>query len=311
MQRPNVMHGIRTELHCHNVFSNFNVGSMEAPYDCSVTVDAQLRAALDAGLDALFVTNHNTLDGYAQALDYAGDHARYSGISVYPAEEITLDGGAHVIAYGIYKEIEAGQTLHETLDEIRRQGAVSSAPHPFSILDALRESAAECDMVEVFNSNNADVISNARAATFADEHDMVGVAGSDSHVSSTLGRCVNVIDAEANLDSVLDSLGAGRVSIQETGYATGREAIEHIRYKIENSAEYIDEYMARFYPHSRHFFSLLLRLFKRNPDSRLWMMLYRLAVIGMRRISHKINFENRDAAPMSGRNLASMARFAI
>lgn len=305
------MQKVRTELHCHNVFSNFNVGALEAPYDCSVTIRAQLQAALDAKLDAMFITNHNTLDGYKQALEYCNEHSKYSEISVYPAEEITLDNGAHIIAYGIYENIDSGQTFYETLDEIRRQGAVSSAPHPFSILDALRESAKECDIIEVFNSNNADVLSNARAVTFADEHSMVGVAGSDSHVSSTLGRCVNIIDAETNLDSMLDSLSSGRVSICETGYATGREAIEHIRYKIENSAEYIDEYMTRFYPHSRHIFSLLLKLFHKNPNSRLWMLLYKIAVIGMRRISRKINFENHDTSLMDSRNLASMARIAI
>lgn len=305
------MQQLRTELHCHNVFSNFNVGPLEAPYDCSVTVKAQIEAARQTGLDAIFVTNHNTLDGYEQARVFCANHSKYSGISVYPAEEVTLDNGAHIIAYGIYEKIESGQSLHETLDEIKRQGAVSSAPHPFGILDALRESSKECDIIEIFNSNNADMISNVRAATFADENSMVGVAGSDSHVSSTLGRCVNVIDAEQNLDSILGSLGSGRVSILQTGYATGKEAIEHIRYKIENSTEYIDEYMERFYPHSRHFFALLLRLFKSNPNSRLWMLLYNIAVIGMKRISRKINLENHDAGLMASRNLASMAKIAI
>ena len=305
------MQSIRTELHCHNVFSNFNVGALEAPYDCSITVREQLDGARAANLDAIFITNHNTLDGYAQALEYRDDHQRYADIAVYPAEEITLDDGSHVIAYGISDAIRAGLTLDEAIDEIKRQGAVSSAPHPFSILDALRESSARCDIIEVFNSNNADVISNMRAVAFADERSMVGVAGSDSHVTSTIGRCVNAIDAEQNLDSVLDSLAHGRVSILEAGYATGREAIDHIRYKIENSAEYIDEYMARFYPHSRHFFALLLRLFRKNPESRIWMLLYKIAVRGMKRISRKINLECYDATPMASRNLASMARMAV
>lgn len=305
------MQEIRTELHSHNVFSNFNVGAHEAPYDCGVTVRDQLDAARRSGLDAVFVTNHNTLDGYAQALEYCADHERYAGMRVYPAEEITLEDGSHVIAYGIGEEVRPGQTLGQTLDEIRRQGAVSSAPHPFSILDALRESAAECDIMEVFNSNNADVISNVRAAAFAEEHSMVGVAGSDSHVASTVGRCVNAVEAEDGLDSMLDSLRRGRVSILRAGYATGQEAIDHVRYKIENSAEYIDEYMARFYPHSRHFFALLLRMFRRNPESRLWMLLYQVAVRGMRRISRKINIEGRDAGPMASRSLAGMARMAI
>lgn len=305
------MRQIRAELHCHNVFSNFNVGPLEAPYDCSVTVREQLDGALAAGLDAIFVTNHNTLDGYAQAREYARTHARHARISVYPAEEVTLDDGSHVIAYGISERVRPGMGLGETLDAIRAQGGVSSAPHPFSILDALRERAAACDIVEVFNSNNADVISNARAAAFAAERSMVGVAGSDSHVASTVGRCVNVIDAEDGLDSVLDSLRRGRVSIREAGYATGREAIDHVRYKIENSAEYIDEYMARFYPRSRHFLALLLRAFRKNPDSRLWMLLYRVAVAGMRRISRKINLEGHDASPMAARTLGGMARMAI
>jgi len=88
-----------------------------------------------------------------------GRHERHARIAVYPAEEVTLDDGSHVIAYGISERIRPRMGLGETLDAIRAQGGVSSAPHPFSILDALRERAAECDIVEVFNSNNADVIS--------------------------------------------------------------------------------------------------------------------------------------------------------
>ncbi|RNJ73920.1 MAG: PHP domain-containing protein [Thaumarchaeota archaeon S15] len=254
---------MRAELHCHNVFSNFNVGPLEAPYDCGVTVREQLDGALAAGLDAIFVTNHNTLDGYAQAREYARTHGRHARIAVYPAEEVTLDDGSHVVAYGISERVRPGMGLGETLDAIRAQGGVSSAPHPFSILDALRERAAECDIIEVFNSNNAD----------------------------TLRR--------------------GRVSICEAGYATGREAIGHVRYKIENSGEYIDDYMARFYPRSRHALALLLRAFRSHPDSRLWMLLYRLAVAGMRRISRKINLEGHDASPMAARTLGGMARMAI
>ncbi|RNJ71596.1 MAG: PHP domain-containing protein [Thaumarchaeota archaeon S14] len=256
------MRSIRAELHCHNVFSNFNVGPLEAPYDCGVTVREQLDGALAAGLDAIFVTNHNTLDGYAQAREYARTHGRHARIAVYPAEEVTLDDGSHVVAYGISERVRPGMGLGETLDAIRAQGGVSSAPHPFSILDALRERAAECDIIEVFNSNNADIISNARAAAFAAERSMVGVAGSDSHVASTVGRCVNAIDAEDSLDSVLA-------------------------------------------------LALLLRAFRSHPDSRLWMLLYRLAVAGMRRISRKINLEGHDASPMAARTLGGMARMAI
>ena len=179
---------ITTELHCHNSFSNFHVGDGEPSYDCNISIRDQLERSINLGLDAIFVTNHNTLDGYHQLLEYKNDHEKFKKINVYPAEEITVDNGAHVLAYGIHDEIPAGMSLEEVIDKVRDQGGVSSAPHPFGLLNALRDNAKKCDMVEVFNSNNVDILSNARATHFAIDNNMIQVAGSDSHVLSTLGR---------------------------------------------------------------------------------------------------------------------------
>ena len=55
---------LRTELHCHNVFSNGHVGDLEPPFDCNASINEQLEKSLDSKLDVLFVTNHNTLDGF-------------------------------------------------------------------------------------------------------------------------------------------------------------------------------------------------------------------------------------------------------
>ena len=52
---------LRAELHCHNIFSNGNVGALEPIYDCNVTISKQLEQAHAVGLDVLFVTNHNTI----------------------------------------------------------------------------------------------------------------------------------------------------------------------------------------------------------------------------------------------------------
>lgn len=302
---------INTELHCHNTFSNFHVGAEEPPYDCNITIQEQLERARTLGLHALYVTNHNTLNGYQQMLQYKNDHAKYCNIRIFPAEEITTDTGAHVIAYGISKEIKAGLSLEEVVDEIKRQDAISCAPHPFSLLDALRERAKLCDLVEVFNSNNVDVISNARAAEFSLEHGKVGVAGSDSHVLSTLGRCINVIESEANLDDVLFAMKHGKITIKQTGYAKESETLEHIKYKINNSRDYLAEYIREHYPNSQWMLSLLLKMYELNQNSYLWSILYKLAVYLMRRISTKINLLNQDPARLRDRNLASMLRMAL
>ena len=65
---------LRAELHCHNVYSNGHVGDLEPPFDSNVTLNEQLENSLKSKLDILFVTNHNTLDGFKQITDYKHDH---------------------------------------------------------------------------------------------------------------------------------------------------------------------------------------------------------------------------------------------
>ena len=302
---------IKTELHCHNSFSNFQLGDNEPPYDCDISIRDQLEQSYKLGLDAIFVTNHNTLYGYNQLLEYKNDHAKFKNIDVFPAEEITTDTGAHVLAYGIHDAIAPGISLEEIIDEVTKQGGVSSAPHPFSLIDALRESAKKCDMVEVFNSNNVDLLSNARAAQFALDNNMIQVAGSDSHILSTLGRCVNVIDSENNLDDILHAMKHGRIKISQTGYTLENEMLDHLRYQINTSREYIADYISEYYPHSKWFSTLLLKIYDSNPNSSMWLMCYKIIIYFLKRISQKINFQNMDPSLMKERNLASMFKMAL
>lgn len=302
---------IKTELHCHNSFSNFHVGDDEPPYDCNVSIREQLERSYLLGLDAIFVTNHNTLDGYHQLLEYKNDHQKFKDIDVFPAEEVTIDTGAHILAYGIHEKIAPGISLDEVIDKVHDQGGVSSAPHPFSLLDALRDNAKKCDMVEVFNSNNVDVLSNAKATEFALENEMTQVAGSDSHVLSTLGRCVNVIDSENNLDDVLQSMKKGKIEISQTGYALQNETLDHLKYKINNSKEYLAEYISENYPNAKWLLNFLLRIYDSNQNSYMWSLFYKIAIYLMKRISKKINFQNMDPGFMKERNLNTMFKMAL
>ena len=81
--------------------------------------------ALKRKIDVLFITNHNTLDGYRQVLEYQKNHDKLRNIKIYPAEEITIDNQGHVLAYGITQQIKSGMTLGETLDDIKCQNDVS------------------------------------------------------------------------------------------------------------------------------------------------------------------------------------------
>ena len=299
---------LKTELHCHNIFSNGHVGTLEPIHDCNVTIPMQLEQAHLAGLDVLFVTNHNTIDGYKQILEYKKNHQKFDTLSVYPAEEVTSDNESHVLVYGIDHSIKSGLSLHEILDEAKKQDAVTVAPHPFSLMDALREDSIYCDLFEVFNSSNVDVYSNLRAKKFAKKKSLHLVAGSDSHVQSTIGRSTNLIYSENKLDSVIAAMKHRKITIENTGYVQPKEALEHIRYKIQNSAFFIDKYTAQFYPRALGPIKLLYKLYMINPEGIFWNMFYRMSIIALRRISKKINFEGYDYRLFRERDLGTIAK---
>jgi len=202
--------------------------------------------------------------------------------------------------------ITAGKSIEETLDIIKSQGGISCAPHPFGLNNGLREKSILCDLIEVFNSNNVDRYSNLRASHFARYNSMTEIAGSDSHVVSTLGRCVNIIGSDNNLDEILDAMHRGQISIGSTGYITSREMIEHAKYKIENSKDDIIRYFKKNHPHLTGLCFFLINAFETNPNSMVWQALYKVAVHLTTKLSNKINFKNQDYNILYERNIKAI-----
>lgn len=302
---------LRAEFHCHNIYSNTHLGELEPPFDCSVTISEQLEYAYKSNIDCLFVTNHNTLDGYKQLLEYKNSHKKFENIQVYPGEEITTDKEAHVLVLGLHKEIKSGLSIEEIIDEAKQQNAVSIAPHPFSLIDALRDESIHCDLFESFNSSNIDIYSNKKAEEFAQENNLSIVAGSDSHVKTTIGRCTNLIDSENTLDSILHSMFHNKIKIEKTDYVLPDETLEHIRYKIVNSKSYIDQYVKEFYPNTFWLFNQLYNFYMKTQTSYIWKIMYRLSLFGLKRISKKINFEGHDPYVFRDRDIPTITRMVF
>jgi hypothetical protein len=285
---------LKAELHCHNIFSNHQNSSVRLPYDCGVVIEDQLHRAFERGIDVLFVTNHNTLDGYKQLLEYKNSHAKFDWISIYPAEEVTIDTQGHILAYGLHQRIRPGMALEETLEEIRSQNAISCAAHPFAITNGIREKALLCDMIESFNSNNVDRFSNVIAERFAREHEMRVIAGSDSHVLSTIGKCVNIIESENNLGSILDAMRKGKLEIQSKDYATNEQIFDHAYYIISSSRELLLQYALRHHPQAYTAAKWALNSFTSDPNSRMWRSLAKFVLYLAKRASEKVNVKGYD-----------------
>jgi len=271
------------------------------PFDCGISVEDQMEAALAKKIEVMFVTNHNTLDGYNQILEYRSNHEKFKKISVYPAEEITIDTGGHVLAYGIQKTIRPRMNLEETLDEIRRQDAVSCAAHPFAVTNGIRERARMCDMMESFNSNNVDRFSNLVAYNFAKNNRMHMIAGSDSHVLTTIGRCTNLIEAENNLDSVIHSMRNGRLQIDSRDYASKQEVYEHAYYIISSSRELLLRDALDNHRRMYWISKWALDSYTRNHHNFLWRSIGALALYLAKRVSEKVNIKGHDSNVFANR----------
>ena len=170
---------IDVDLHMHTDHSS----------DCATPVDVLLATAVEVGLGAIAVTDHNEISGAHDAAAKAADY----GIKVIVGEEVMTADQGEVIGLFINEKIPRGMTLEETILEIRRQGGLVYVPHPFDRLHSVPDYehmlaiVSDIDAIEVFNPRIAIPAFNEEAVRFAAKYRIVGGAGTDGHVAQALG----------------------------------------------------------------------------------------------------------------------------
>ncbi len=101
-----------------------------------------------------------------------------------PGEEILTDKGDLIGLY-LNEEIGKGLPFLEAMDRIRGQGGIAYLPHMYdygrSGSHASEGEAAGVDVVEVFNARCLNQKYNERAKSFAESHNLLQAAGTDSH----------------------------------------------------------------------------------------------------------------------------------
>ena len=94
-----------------------------------------------------------------------------------------------------------GLSAVETIAAVREQGGLVGVPHPFDRLRGFgRKSGAQIesiaglvDWIETYNARVIGGSANERAARFAQEHGLPGLAASDSHTVLEVGVSYNAI----------------------------------------------------------------------------------------------------------------------
>ena len=106
-------------------------------------------------------------------------------------EEIRTKQG-EVIAYFLNEHVKKMQDIHETIDQIRAQGALVGVPHPFDFRrgSTLRYDLKKInvDMLEVFNARCLLKNANGLAYNYARKNGYLFSAGSDAHLPWEFGR---------------------------------------------------------------------------------------------------------------------------
>jgi predicted metal-dependent phosphoesterase TrpH len=177
-----------------NLKIDLHVHTSHSACSAFLPVRAIEKIALRRGLDAIAITDHNTIEG---ALELKALTRR---IQVIVAEEIKTREG-EIIGFFLAEKIPAGLPVKETIQEIRRQGGLISIPHPFDTLRtsritraALEEIISDVDMLETFNSRDVFQRPDLDFIEKSKRLGVIPVAGSDAHQPWEIGKSYAIMD---------------------------------------------------------------------------------------------------------------------
>ena len=192
----------------------------EASHDCSTSPERVVSAAIDAGLDAIAVTDHDVIVGALRMVKAAED----TDLLVVPGAEVSTADG-HLLAIGVETVPEPGRPFDESVATVRAAGGVAVVPHPFQTSrSGVQASAIEdCDGIETLNAVAVTGYQNRRARQFALREGYPAIGGSDAHRSALIGRAFTSVALPEGVDwtrmtaaNVLAGIRAGDAAAQGT-----------------------------------------------------------------------------------------------
>ncbi|BDH78670.1 MAG TPA: PHP domain-containing protein [Methanothermobacter sp.] len=185
--------------HIHSIYSG----------DAKGTPRQIIKRAILVGLDAIAITDHDTMQGSKVAKKEVKD---FKSIIIVPGMEISTSKG-HILALGVQEEIKKGVTPQEAVDRIHEQGAIAIVPHPFvryrkGLFVNIQD--LKVDAIETLNSRYILGYSNWKAKKFAKKRNLPMIGASDAHFVTAIGSCYTQVDSEPNPDDILSAIKKGK-----------------------------------------------------------------------------------------------------
>lgn len=220
---------LNLELHCHTVYS----------MDGLITLDSLVRTAARVGLDAVAVTDHDTIEGALELRRRVKE--RGESLQVIVGEERTLADGSHLIGLFLERPIVAREPA-EAVREIEEQGGLCLVPHPFRRKDGLLRDGLERLRLfegrvagfEIFSAK-CSAAENARAAGLLTTG-LGPFGGSDAHYECDLGESLNSIawcgDLRESVRRMLERRSPCRILGKAQAADEGERAYAPLYYRV-------------------------------------------------------------------------------
>jgi len=194
-----------------------------ASFDSLASPRSVVRAAASRGLTHLAITDHDRIDGALEAREIAAREGL--SLTVLVGQEIrTRDGD--LIGVFLDKPIPSGLDPFEAIEAVRAQGGLVGIPHPFDRFRGSLLGGGEVEglaaLVDWVESHNARIMignGNQRAAEFAAEHRLAGIAVSDAHSVLEIGVAYVALDGDPSTPAGL------RTALPTAELVTGRATV--------------------------------------------------------------------------------------
>lgn len=178
--------------------------------DSFLKLDVMVRIAKSKGLDAICITDHDSMG----LKEYAAEYARKSGFPVFVGiEYFSLQGD--IVAFGIEDYPRERVPAQEFIDLVKAQGGVCFAAHPFRNnnrgLEENLRLVRGLDGLEALNGSTS-IEACVRAAEYAQELGLFMLGSSDCHVPEKVGVCATYFPQDVEtMEEFLAEFRKGRM----------------------------------------------------------------------------------------------------
>lgn len=185
---------LRIDLHIHTEYSN----------DSIITLERMTFYAKQRKLDAVAVTDHDTLDGALKM-------RTQTDFPIVPGMEISSQDG-HILALNVREPVPKGLSAAETADRVHEAGGIAIACHPATFFKGSLRSHVDSrfDAIEVINSSAFPFRhSLKKSEQMATELGLPRVGGSDAHYGPEIGCAYTLVNAEPKSDEIVEAIAQG------------------------------------------------------------------------------------------------------